>query len=70
MHPQVLPQRIADRDKFPNAVREKLKTANPNEKKFQVTVLDMIVEVKAFRLADWLLFSDNYRSKNALLKKL
>lgn len=48
--PKNLEQRIAERDKFPNAVREKFKTANPIEKKFQVTVLDIIVEVKQFRL--------------------
>lgn len=48
--PKNLEQRIADRDKFPNAVREKFKTANPIEKKFQVTIMDMIVEVKQFRL--------------------
>lgn len=48
--PKNLEQRIADRDKFPNAVREKFKTANPIEKKIQVTIMDMVVEVKAFRL--------------------
>lgn len=48
--PKNLEQRISDRDKFPNAVREKFKTANPIEKKFQVTIMDMVVEVKAFRL--------------------
>lgn len=48
--PKNLEKRIAERDKFPNAVREKFKTANQIEKKFQVTILDMIVEVKQFRL--------------------
>ena len=48
--PKNLEQRIADRDKFPNAVREKHKTANTIEKKIQVTIMDMVVEVKQFRL--------------------
>ncbi len=48
--PKNLEQRIADRDKFPNAVREKFKSANPIEKKFQVTIMDMVVEVKQFKL--------------------
>ena len=48
--PKNLEKRIAQRDKFPNSVREKFKNANLIEKKFQVTVLDMIVEVKGFRL--------------------
>lgn len=49
--PKNLEQRITDRDKFPNSVREKFKTANPLEKKIQVTVLDTIAEIKKFRLA-------------------
>lgn len=48
--PKNLEQRIADRDKFANAVREKFRTANPIEKKFHVTIMDMVVEVKQFTL--------------------
>ncbi len=48
--PKNLEQRIADRDKFPNAVREKFQTANPIEKKFHITIMDMVVEVKQFTL--------------------
>ncbi len=48
--PKNLEQRIADRDKFPNAVREKFRTANPIEKKFHITIMDMVVEVKQFKL--------------------
>lgn len=46
-----LEQRIADRDKFPNAVREKHKTANEFEKQIHITVTDMMIAVKQFRLA-------------------
>ncbi len=38
--PKNLEQRIADRDKFPNAIREK----------FHITIMDMVVEVKQFTL--------------------
>lgn len=48
--PKNLEQRIADRDKFPNAVRKKNATANPLEKQFNITVMDMIIEIKKFRL--------------------
>lgn len=48
--PKNLERRINDRDKFPNAVREKFKTANEVEKKFHVTIMDMVVEVKQFRI--------------------
>ncbi len=48
--PKNLEKRIVDRDKFPNAVREKFRTANPIEKKFHVTVMDMVIEVKHFTL--------------------
>lgn len=48
--PNNLEQRIADRDKFPNAVRKKNATANPLEKQFNITVMDMIIEIKKFRL--------------------
>lgn len=46
--PKNLEQRIADRDKFPNAVRKKNATANPLEKQFNITVMDMIIEIKKF----------------------
>lgn len=49
--PKNLEQRIAERDKFPNAIREKFKTANNVEKKFHVTIMDMTVEIRQFRLA-------------------
>lgn len=48
--PNNLEQRIADRDKFPNAVREKYKTSNAIEQRIQVTIMDMMVSVKQFRL--------------------
>lgn len=48
--PKNLEKRINDRDKFPNAVREKFETANAVEKKFHVTIMDMVVEVKQFRI--------------------
>lgn len=48
--PNNLEQRIADRDKFPNAVRKKNAAANPLEKQFNITVMDMIIEIKKFRL--------------------
>ncbi len=48
--PKNLEKRIVDRDKFPNAVREKFRTANPIEKKFHVTVMDMVIKVKQFTL--------------------
>ena len=46
-----LEQRIAERDKFPNAVLEKHKTANEFEKQIHVTIMNMMIEVKQFRLA-------------------
>ena len=49
--PKNLEQRIADRDKFPNVVQEKYKTANTVEKELCVTVMDMVIGVKQFRLA-------------------
>ncbi len=49
--PKNLEKRITVRDKFPNAVREKFNTANLVEKKFHVTIMDIVVEVKQFRLA-------------------
>lgn len=48
--PKNLEQRIADRDVFTNAVRTKFKTANAVEKKFHVTIMDMTIEIKQFRL--------------------
>ena len=49
--PKNLEQRIADRDKFPNAVCEKYRSANTTEKSILVTILNMMGEVKQFRLA-------------------
>ena len=46
-----LEQRIADRDTFPNAVRDKIQTANAVEKQICITVTDMMIGVKQFRLA-------------------
>lgn len=40
--PKNLEQRISKRDKF--------KSANTIEKKFQITVMDMVIEIKRFRL--------------------
>ncbi len=48
--PKNLEQRISERDKFTDAVRDKFKTANTVEKKFHVTVMDMVIEIKQFRL--------------------
>ncbi len=48
--PKNLEKRIADQDKFPNAVREKFRSANPIEKKFHITVMDMVIKVKQFTL--------------------
>ena len=48
--PKNLEQRIADRDKFPNAVRAKYQTANTFEKQIHITVMNMIIGVKQFRL--------------------
>ncbi len=48
--PKNLEKRIVDRDKFPNAVREKFRSANPIEKKFHITVMDMVIKVKQFTL--------------------
>ena len=48
--PKNLEQRISERDKFTDAVREKFKTANTIEKKFHVTVMDMVIDIKQFRL--------------------
>lgn len=48
--PKNLEQRIGDREMFTNAVRTKFKTANTVEKKFHVTIMDMTIEIKQFRL--------------------
>lgn len=48
--PKNLEQRIGDREMFTNAVRAKFKTANTVEKKFHVTIIDMTIEIKQFRL--------------------
>lgn len=48
--PKNLEQRISDRDVFTNAVRTKFKSANAVEKKFHVTIMDMTIEIKQFRL--------------------
>ncbi len=44
-----LEQRIADKDNFPNAVREKFQSTNAIEKKIQITIMDMVVAIKQFR---------------------
>ena len=46
-----LEQRITNRDVLPNSVREKYQTANAIEKRIQTAVMDIMVEVKQFRLA-------------------
>lgn len=46
-----LEQRIANRDKFPNAIRGKIQTANALEKQVYGVVTNMMIEVKQFRLA-------------------
>ncbi len=48
--PKKLEQRIADREKFPNAVREKLNTASEIERKFHATILNLTVEISHFKL--------------------
>ena len=48
--PKNLEQRIADRDEFPNAVRAKYRSANTIEKSMLVTIMNMMIEVKQFRL--------------------
>lgn len=48
--PNYLEQRIADRDKFPNAIRRKDAAANQIEKQILITQMNMIVEIKQFRL--------------------
>ncbi len=47
--PKNIEKRIANRDKFPNVVREKLKTANETEQKFYITISQTIIEIKTLR---------------------
>ena len=49
--PKSLEQRIADRDTFPNAVRDKIQTASAVEKQICITITDMMIGIKQFRLA-------------------
>ena len=49
--PKNLERRVADRDKFPNAVRGKFQTASTVEKKFHITIMDLVIEVKKFTIA-------------------
>lgn len=48
--PKNLERRIADRDKFPNAVREKFQTASTIERKFHIAIMDLVIEVKKFTI--------------------
>lgn len=47
--PNNIEKRIANRDKFPNVVREKSKTANEIEQKFYITISQTIIEIKMLR---------------------
>ena len=47
--PNNIEKRIANRDKFPNVVREKSKNANEIEQKFYVTISQTIIEIKMLR---------------------
>ena len=47
--PNNIEKRIANRDKFPNVVREKSKTANEIERKFYITISQTIIEIKTLR---------------------
>lgn len=47
--PNNIEKRIKNRDKFPNIVREKSKSANEVEQKFYITVSQTIIEIKALR---------------------
>ncbi len=47
--PNNIEKRIANRDKFPNVVREKSKTANEIEQKFYITISHTIIEIKTLR---------------------
>lgn len=48
--PQNLEKRIAERNKFTDAVQTKFESANELEKPFQITMMNMIIAVKEFRL--------------------
>ena len=48
--PKNLEQRIADRDKFPTAVRARFETANAVEKKFHIAITDVVIAVKQFKI--------------------
>lgn len=47
--PKNIEKRIANRDKFPNVVRKKTKTANEVEQKFYITISQTIIEIKMLR---------------------
>lgn len=47
--PKNIEKRISNRDKFPNVVREKSKTANEVEQKFYITISRTIIEIKMLR---------------------
>ncbi|MGN0683196.1 MAG: plasmid recombination protein [Oscillospiraceae bacterium] len=48
--PKNLEQRIAEKDMFTDSVRDKAQTANPFEKRFHITILNITTAVKQFRL--------------------
>lgn len=47
--PKNIEKRIANRDKFPNVVRDKSKNANEIEQKFYITISQTIIEIKTLR---------------------
>ena len=49
--PKKLEWRISKKDVLPNSIREKYQTSNAVEQKIQTAVMDIMVEVKQFRLA-------------------
>lgn len=48
--PKNLEQRIANRNNYTNAVKEKFEGANSLEKPFHITVMNTVIAVKEFRL--------------------
>ncbi len=48
--PKNLVIRIADRNKFTDAVKAKFESANSFEKQFHITVMNMVIAIKSFRL--------------------
>lgn len=48
--PKNLEQRIAEKDMFTDRVRYEMQTANPVEKRFHITILNITTAVKQFRL--------------------